>query len=422
MHARFSVLSFLLALCAFTADVPPAAGLPNKFCPVMTDQLAKPKFSTRYRNKLVYFCCADCVKEFEDEPAAYEKNLPWYRPDSASVSDVLVTVGEFMRRHVGAVGAALGCLLAWLIFRRGVRSENPAERTRLQSGALRGGVLAGVLVLGLAVEVYFSETQMREAEALKAKREVERKLDVIHFATFSDHGYPPRIPAPKNPPKMAQTYYRGNDERDDSLYNKGNYLTCTFNLSFQTADGRTLQIGDTVKPGNIFLRVEIIRGVPSLAFFSERMIKSIMLTRSGAKDNGSKPVPDAVRLNVLEKDLRWDARYPIAFTGSETKLEDLVYICQEFKYGKPDTLGSRFHYGLQFVLNIQNGVIQEGSGVWMGALYRTRRLPAWTIPAEEWLGPKPLPIKPKDFDTNDPKLLGLDDYEGVEGSKEPSKK
>ncbi len=55
------------------ADAPPAtqpAAAVNAKCPVSGDDV-DPKVTTVYQGKTYAFCCADCVKSFEKDPAKY---------------------------------------------------------------------------------------------------------------------------------------------------------------------------------------------------------------------------------------------------------------------------------------------------------------------------------------------------------------
>jgi YHS domain-containing protein len=52
----------------------PAAKLPaiNKFCAVEGgDHTVDPDFFTMYKGMKIGFCCADCIKSFEEDPESY---------------------------------------------------------------------------------------------------------------------------------------------------------------------------------------------------------------------------------------------------------------------------------------------------------------------------------------------------------------
>lgn len=48
----------------------------NKFCPVMgKSHEVDPKVTTKYKGKVIGFCCDSCITDFEKDPEKYMKNL-----------------------------------------------------------------------------------------------------------------------------------------------------------------------------------------------------------------------------------------------------------------------------------------------------------------------------------------------------------
>jgi YHS domain-containing protein len=47
----------------------------NKFCPVEPENEVDPKVTVVYKGKIIGFCCADCIKDFNKDPEKYVKNL-----------------------------------------------------------------------------------------------------------------------------------------------------------------------------------------------------------------------------------------------------------------------------------------------------------------------------------------------------------
>ena len=72
--------------------------------------------------------------------------------------------------------------------------------------------------------------------------------------------------------------------------------------------------------------------------------------------------------------------------------------------------GSRFHYGIRYQIEIEEGTLASSSDVYMGALYRTRKFPAWRLPMSEWFSHKPIPVLPGE-NTDDPELLGFPEHQ-----------
>ena len=72
-------LLVLLVSGLVAADAPkkPAEKKPkpvNALCPV-TDEKIDPEVTAQYKGKTIAFCCADCVKDFNKEPAKYMKKV-----------------------------------------------------------------------------------------------------------------------------------------------------------------------------------------------------------------------------------------------------------------------------------------------------------------------------------------------------------
>jgi hypothetical protein len=113
----------------------------------------------------------------------------------------------------------------------------------------------------------------------------------------------------------------------------------------------------------------------------------------------------------------WEACYPIGKISSpEPSIKSgIIYVAQK-RYmddmlgrSRRRMIGARFHYAIQYRLCFRNGQITRESDIWMGALYRTRNFPAWRLPLSEWFSHEPIPVLPGK-DTDDPKLLGTDEY------------
>ena len=64
----------------------------------------------------------------------------------------------------------------------------------------------------------------------------------------SKDGDKPAAYYPKHPDRIGGTYYRGNDERSDKLYNGGVYRTCTFRLELRGSDGRRCRPATAFRP------------------------------------------------------------------------------------------------------------------------------------------------------------------------------
>jgi uncharacterized membrane protein len=73
MH--YLLLLFVCLLVGLTNAYGDLPEVPNKMCPVLTDEAVDPNISIEYEGKRVYFCCAKCRKKFLADPGQYLSNL-----------------------------------------------------------------------------------------------------------------------------------------------------------------------------------------------------------------------------------------------------------------------------------------------------------------------------------------------------------
>jgi len=115
---------------------------------------------------------------------------------------------------------------------------------------------------------------------------------------------------------------------------------------------------------------------------------------------------------------KWEALFPIASKKSccqPATFGGTVYICEKyFKESKlpfvgRKRIGARFHYAVHVDLKIEDDVLVGESDMYMGALYRTRKLPTWRVPMTQWFSHEPIPELPGE-NAEDPELLGITDH------------
>lgn len=238
--------------------------------------------------------------------------------------------------------------------------------------------------------------------------------DLIHFATYHDFGDPPIPARPKRAPRLEGTYYRGNDERHDELQDGGHYLTSTFHVSLHVAgEERRLRDGDEVGGCEleVWLEIERAPNTPDY-FFDRRQMERIFGTASALPFLGRDgPVPDRKDLQELEAMQRWRLTFPVGRVDPEGErvMAGLVYVAEEQRL-RERVIGARFHYGLQYQIETTDGVIRPTSDLWMGALYRTRKVRQSRIPLQEWFSTEPIPAL-RAPGPKDPVLQGIDEHE-----------
>jgi YHS domain-containing protein len=378
----------------------------NKYCPVETGTEAEAKYSILYKGREIFFCCDKCVDMFQTNPTPYLMNINGLEPLPSIGSDVANLSRQY--KDFLYLGLLSMCLL--LVMRIAGRSRFENLRKLFQST----GVQIAIIQLPVVIYVVWYALQLNNTTS-KLSQELKRMevKDRLHFATFTDFGSPPVPAKPPVEKRLGGTFYRGNDERNQTLFNNGNYRTCTFHISICLDDKKPLQYGDSVGGKQLFLRVEIVRGPHTPDYFFEiKRMKRFYLTMDNDPFMGSeKPVADRVGLTCLEPMKRWEALFPIASASQEepARLNGIVYICEE-RFENEKLLGGRFHYAMQYKLDFEKGRIDENSDVWMGSIYRTRAVPQWKLPLEQWFSYNPIPELPEAHKTKDERILGIEEH------------
>ncbi|MEZ6132123.1 MAG: hypothetical protein R3C59_25970 [Planctomycetaceae bacterium] len=405
-----------ICLRVFVLMLPAAAqvcgqdfGDSNTMCPVLLDREAVDEYSVQYKGKAVRFCCSECIVEFQRHPEVYESVLPQFQD---------LSVRDHVQQIMGEHGLMVtGCLLGMTLVT--LRLYNiRAARMDAASGWLHAVLQKRIPVaLPLTVLCGYLGFELFSMNAQLSELKLE---DELHFATFHDFGFPPTPRRPDVPARLSSSYYRGNDERSPRLFNNGNYRTGTFHVSLCDASGAELNHGDRVS-GSLFVKLEIVRPpfTPDFLYDSE-MMSTMFLTATAEKFLGrDSPVADAVELTETEVMQRWEALFPVPEGKSccgKGPQRGTVYVCErllaesKLPFGKPYQKGARFHYGIHYDLKIRDGILQDDSDVYMGALYRTRKLPTWRVPMSQWFSHEPIPELPSE-NVDDPELLGLGEHQ-----------
>lgn len=380
----------------------------NEMCPVLTDQKVEDGFSLTYGDVEIGLCCELCVKAFRKDPERYLAQLP---PEAAAAvrasledekSSGLSMPSLDLGRHLDLITLVVLLLLALLFWRR---ESDGSKKTAV--------VLVMVSLLSLAgVSWWRAESARAELESAERELQLSRWKELIHNNTYYDFGDPPRPIRPPVEPRTQATFYRGNDERSDELFNGGNYLTAYFDLAIVDVDGEPVDHGQDVTGEALWLRYQIRRGPNTPDFFwVDDFMKNIFLTADANPFLGyESPVVDRVDLDTVEPMTRWQALYPLgSVEGSgEENLDEVVYVSEAW-FEKDRMIGATFHYGIEAVLRTVDGRVTDDSEVYMDALFRPRKSPYSRVPPEEWMSYEPIPELPEAQDV-DAATLGITDY------------
>lgn len=271
-------------------------------------------------------------------------------------------------------------------------------------------LLVGILS-GLLWDVV--EFSMRQS-AILATTEIKLRNAVTpsHMAILTGTSPQPiRIPGA---PQLGGTYYRGNDERSEKLFNGGLYRTATLRLSLIDEADRPVQLKELLPGSQLFIRLEIDRASQSTpSLFTDAIMQDVLLTRRTSDRKEPLPSDTPTKLDVLESGERWVAKYRLGEydNQSDAALNGTVYVETNAKQIGEAVNGS-MHYGIVYGLRIRDRVLMENSELWLGPILvpGNFQIPdPKKITLQEWLDIRPIPEIDGDNST-DPDLLGIPEH------------
>ena len=377
-----------------------ASKLSNIRCPIEPSELAVEKFSTTYKDELIFFCCQECVDIFENTPELFIKSIADVRPidSSASRKSIAQKSKDFVWNfffHLPGISIIIICGLFFFTLKIKSLKYNPVIRN-----------WKTIVISLLLFDICYSNYKTSREEKL------EHLEDEIHSTTFLEYGSP-LIPAiSKQPASLKKVYYRGNDERNPALFNGGNYRTAEFIIDLCNKSNEPINYDSLVDYKNVYLRVQILKSPNTSEHFWEHdKMQNIYATSSSKKFHWKKDkVIDAVYLNKTEED-KWSFMYPLekfSIGESSKVIKGIIYLCEKRVSTSNEVVGGRFHYAFQFDLKLFSNQFDKTSDLWMGPLYRKRSLRIWEIPEQEWLSNEQIPINTQKKKVKDPILIGID--------------
>jgi len=400
----------------------------NEWCPVEPEKKSKEKHVAEYKGEKIYFCCSSCVDEFLAAPEIYVANLPEKlrlavggekgdrnSPDTIGTAvdrgRLLVISPYAGSETVSDVAAVAGVFYVVVLGGAFFSRKNEKRKRRFLKVGLSPFVAMCFVVAAVAAD---SLGARRELRKYQHKYEDLVIRDTLHFASYYEYGTPLRVERPQNVSgsnRLSPVYYRGNDERSPELFNRGFYRTATMSLSLVDEAGQEVQAGDRVD-GDLYLKLLVERGknTPDY-FFSDSLMGKMFLTASSEPlIGGNGEVSDRVSFDAIQPNYVFEAKYPLTISG-DGGVDSSVYVREDRLHAKKTKLGSRVHYAIHVDLKMDGDILSDQSLIWMGSIYRTRRLRSWKIPADEWLGTTPIPELPEPHDEKSSKLLGVDEQE-----------
>ncbi len=337
--------------------------------------------------------------------------------------EVVATQSQIMVLVIASVVISL--LFCWLFYRlfagRSRRKKFDGNRDRRSAFlSMAIGATSCLILLGFAFLYWRCGKLVQENESLRSQVELykPKMAAVVEVGPNSL----PMAPHPLHPPRLGGQYYRGNDERDDSLFNHGFYRTATIDLHLVDGDGNKvdaplnpvsrnrLRWGDAASE-NISLEIRIERAPNATReLFSERVHSQTAIEHYSQSSPG---VQDKMKFDVVEAENLWLARVPLPpmADGNTQHSDGMVYLMYGVQPG-PKNL-PRPHFAVRYDLNIADGKVSDDSVLWMGSIYTLNN--RVLVPGEDeilldrWFDWRPIPVIEGEG-SKDASLLGIDEH------------
>ncbi len=228
------------------------------------------------------------------------------------------------------------------------------------------------------------------------------------------NGVQPTPLRPRGSTGLGGTYFRGNDERHEKLFNGGNYRTAIMRLSLVDENDQAVEIGRPSNCSQLFVRLEIERAAnatPSL--FTDQIMEGMLLTRRTGDRKEPLATDEPAKVEVLQTGERWVGRYRLGdFAGeSEAALDGIIYVYTNASRTE-EAVNGTLQYGIVYGLRIRERTLQENSELWLGPILIPGNFQYPTpgkISLNEWLDTQPIPEIVGE-NSSDPTLLGIPEH------------
>jgi len=272
----------------------------------------------------------------------------------------------------------------------------------------------GLSVLSFACVMQFQLLDRSQSDVASLESKIQELRKIRPGQDLDDSGKF-RLPMrPRHATGVTKTYYRGNCETNDQLWNQGNYCTAMFDLQLIDAEGNFLAVGDPLPDGQLLVRFTMRRAPGATQkLFDAHVIETLFFTPIDLEFDSTVDVKttqeDRIAFETKQKDWQWQATLPLN-PGQDDEIAGHWYL------GKgAGNKRTTIHYAIVYQISVEDGTIAAGSDIWMGPMYApsaVQATPPGKLPAGEWFSTYPLPVIEGDNAT-DEKLLGVEEHLGV---------
>jgi uncharacterized small protein (DUF1192 family) len=317
-------------------------------------------------------------------------------------------------------GLGLIALVVWF----GLRAMQTIGKRR--SGSSAGPVRPGsnfwrwmlrtltAIVLALlsawSVYAYYSIEQLEKSNAqLQNKLDDAQRPDGNALIVIDENNLP--LPVhPMHPKRLGGTYYRGNDERNEELFNGGFYRTATMELHLVDSTGKRLQWQDEVND-EVFVELSIRRAKEATKeLFSPRTRKLATIEHYCQSDS---TLNLKTKFESVEEFEHWRAIIPLPPKSQwqDGQVEGMVYLMYGVQVGGPSP---RPHFGARYRIALAGNRISNDSELWLGNMFtlggRVLVPQKGEVLLDRWFDWRPIP-EIQGQGTTDPELLGLPEHQ-----------
>jgi len=311
--------------------------------------------------------------------------------------------------------AFLLALLGWLIYKSTIGKPRRRKISRdadrvIAFISMLIGALTLLMIIALAY-LYWLTTQLtKENEALRSRLQQANAYQSAPLIEI-DKSNLPLPPHPMHPPRLGGQYYRGNDERSDSLFNGGFYRTATIDLRLVDSTGRRLQWNDATSD-NLEIEIQIRRAPKATReLFTSRVRERVSIEHYCQSTDFN----DKLKFTAVKEEELWKARIPLPrrdkWTGDQA--QGMVYLMFGTQPGEDQF--PRPHFAIRYDLLVRDGKISDESVLWMGSMYtlgnRVLVPDEKKILLDRWFDWRPIPVIEGEA-ASDPKLLGVEEHNG----------
>tara|TARA_R110002049_G_scaffold4601_5_gene32361 strand:- start:506785 stop:508524 length:1740 start_codon:yes stop_codon:yes gene_type:complete len=325
-------------------------------------------------------------------------------------SERLDVVSEYQQPMRPLLIALLPVCLVILLIERRKRAVIAGETGESQDWASRivwtHYVIVVMVFLWAATVVFYGVHQTRLQR--RHDKLMSRLNQTFPWTGATASSNKPKGPfRPKHPPWMGGVYYRGNDERNEKLFNGGFYCTSKMYLSLRDRNSDALQWEDPIDSETLAVCLEIERSpfaTPSL-YNDETMTRCSL--RLADPSQAKNVAAQRAAFQVLKPGERWRACYPLRGLaeqqGDVSRYQGGIDLCNS---------GGQPHYGIRYDIVVRDGRIDAASEIWMGATFLTSNVVVpqeGKIPLREWFDFVPIPEITHE-NSKDPDLLGITEH------------